>query len=895
MNKLINFFEIENQIYKLWEDYDAFACSTNSSKPAYSIMMPPPNITGNLHLGHTLNYTLQDIIARFQRLCGYDVLWQPGTDHAGIATQIIVEKMLFKKDLSFDNKIGKDKLVSYAWEWRKENENNIIYQQKRLGISPDWNRHLFTLDSNLSNAVKKAFINLYKDNLIYKDKRLINWDIKLQTAISDLEVINQEAKIEFWYIDYAFCKDNNKFITVATTRPETIFGDVALAVHPEDDRYQKFIGEYVRVPIIDREIPIIGDYSCQPNKGSGVVKITPSHDFKDFEIGKRHNLPIINILDKNGNLVDPTPIPYRGMFFEKAKQILINDLTQKCLIRKVESITSSIPYGDRSSSIIQPILTDQWFLNTKPLAVNAIEVVEKGLVKFTPSYWESTYFEWLYNIQPWCISRQLWWGHSIPAWYTQHGKIVVADDYPSAMNLAYKTYGSNIQLTKDPDVLDTWFSSSLWPITTLGWPEENKILNRYYPTNTLVTGFDIIFFWVARMIMMSNYFMKTVPFHNVYIHALIRDDKGKKMSKSKGNVIDPLDLLNKYGCDSVRLTLTSLSVPGKDIKLSEPRIEGYRNFITKIWNASRFLEINNCFYKDKDEGEFNYNYKESTNSLNNWIINELVILSSSVHDSINKFKFSEASINIYKFFWSYFCDFYIEFLKIAFQEDEYSSEIKEFKKVSNWVFKNFLIISHPFIPFITEYLWNKFYKCSKDTLLMLQKWPDFIINSKNKYYYDDNKEVLFIIQLIKEIRSIGNLFQPNNKPEYLILNESFDNNIFKYQKIILSLTQLNGIKIKKIDSNLIRKNNVIFSIEKEIFILTFSEDIFLEKFLKEIQEEIDLYNQKILKLETKLNNNIFLSKANFDIIEGTKEKLNSMKNIKESKLKYLNLLKNLNK
>ena len=585
--------EVEEKIYALWESSGAFTADGASAAAPYCIMMPPPNVTGSLHMGHALTFTLQDILVRYHRLRGLDVLWQPGCDHAGIATQMVVERRLEEQDLT-RHSLGREKFIERVWQWKAESGDTITRQLRRLGTSPDWSRERFTMDEGLSAAVRKVFVDLFRQGLIYKDKRLVNWDPKLRTAISDLEVEQREVTGKMWYFKYPVEGRERQYLTVATTRPETMLGDTAVAVHPDDGRYKGLVGETCVLPIVDRPIPVIADDYADPEKGTGAVKITPGHDFNDFEVGRRHGLEMINVLDGDARLNDNAPERYRGLGRYEAREKVVAEMESLGLVERVEENPMTLPYGDRSGVVIEPWLMDQWFVDAKTLAQPGIEAVEKGDIRFVPEAWAKTYFEWMRNIQPWCISRQIWWGHQIPAWYGPDGEVFVEFTEADAHAAAEKHYGRTVELRRDEDVLDTWFSSALWPFSTLGWPGETPELERYYPTDVLVTGFDIIFFWVARMIMMGLHFLGRVPFRTVYIHALVRDVQGQKMSKSKGNIIDPLVLIDSYGTDALRFTLAALAVQGRDIRLAESRVEGYRNFATKLWNAARFCQMNGC-------------------------------------------------------------------------------------------------------------------------------------------------------------------------------------------------------------------------------------------------------------------------------------------------------------
>ena len=629
LNKSYDPKEAEARLYNYWETEGYFKCGLTNNQP-FSIVIPPPNVTGSLHMGHALNNTLQDIIVRYKRMLGEDVLWQTGTDHAGIATQMVVERKLDSENKPSRIELGRKKFIDEIWKWKEESGSIITNQLRRLGASCDWSRERFTMDEGLSLAVNKVFVDLYNEGLIYKDKRLVNWDPQLRTAISDLEVVQKEVDGCLWYINYPI-KGSKESITIATTRPETMFGDTAIAVHPSDNRYADLIGKDVIIPIIGRSIKIITDEYADPEQGSGAVKITPAHDFNDFEVGKRNNLEMLSILDIDGKLNENVDKEWQGLDRFEARSKLLKMLSKEGYLEKEEKYNNSVPHGDRSDVVIEPYLTEQWYVDAKTLAKPALDSVKSGDMKFIPSNWSKTYYEWLENIQPWCISRQLWWGHRIPAWYTKDGNIIVAHNEKEAFSIAKKEFGKDIEIYQDEDVLDTWFSSALWPFSTLGWPEETVEIEKYYPTNLLVTGFDIIFFWVARMMMMGIHFMGKRPFSEVYIHALVRDEKGQKMSKSKGNIVDPLDLIDKYGADSLRFTLTAMAAQGRDVKLSESRVQGYRNFGTKIWNASRFCEMNDINnFNNFDNNSLEY-------PLNIWILNEFVRMQSQLEKNLTEY------------------------------------------------------------------------------------------------------------------------------------------------------------------------------------------------------------------------------------------------------------------
>jgi valyl-tRNA synthetase len=818
--------EVEARIYVAWEEAGAFRAGRPERARAepYCIVIPPPNVTGSLHMGHALNNTLQDVLCRFERMRGKDVLWQPGTDHAGIATQMVVERQLMERQQPGRRELGREKFLERVWQWKEESGGTITRQLKRLGASCDWSRERFTMDEGLSRAVIKVFVELYKAGLIYKDKRLVNWDPKLLTAISDLEVQQVEVKGHLWYIRYplegtAFDpNDPTTFITVATTRPETMLGDVAVAVHPDDERYKHLVGTHAILPLVGRRLPIIADEYSDPEKGTGAVKITPAHDFNDFEVGKRHGLPQVSILDPEaklnlrGNNSFLLGLPASGdlnttlalhgddRFIGRKK--IVARLEEKSLLEKVEPNTHMVPHGDRSADVIEPFLTDQWYVDAKMLAAPAIETVRDGRTTFVPKNWEKTYFDWMENIQPWCISRQLWWGHQIPAWYgpamLPHPKIetstsfsggfvFVAESEVEAIRQATEMYnrsalgdiGIKVEIAKsaaemeesvhrknadgsrtlkiyrDEDVLDTWFSSALWPFSTLGWPDDTPELKRFYPTSVLVTGFDIIFFWVARMMMMGLHFMQKerpaappdqwVPFHTVYIHALVRDERGAKMSKSKGNVIDPLAVIDDYGADALRFTLTAMAAQGRDIKLSAQRVEGYRNFATKLWNAARFAEINGCVRVA------DFDPKAAKETLNRWIAHETARAAAEVTEALEAYKFNEAAGAIYRFVWNVYCDWYLELVKPVLTGPDGAAK-EETRAMTAWALDEILRLLQPFMPFISEELWRVTAEQGprREQMLALSDWPELS-------GLDDpaaEREIGWVIDLVNAIRSV---------------------------------------------------------------------------------------------------------------------------------------------
>ncbi|MEO0036375.1 MAG: hypothetical protein RLZZ501_2398 [Pseudomonadota bacterium] len=706
--------DVEPKHYQRWEEAGAFAAHVESDRAPYTIMIPPPNVTGSLHMGHALTFTLQDTLIRHRRMSGRDALWQPGTDHAGIATQMVVERKLEAEGITRHD-LGRDRFIERVWQWKGESGGTITRQLRRLGASLDWPRERFTMDDGLSKAVRKVFVTLYREGLIYRAQRLVNWDPKLHTAISDLEVEQREVKSHMWHFRYPVEGMADTFITVATTRPETMLGDSAVAVHPEDERYTALVGKFVRLPIVGRLIPIVADSYSDPTKGTGAVKITPAHDFNDFAVGQRHDLPLHNIFDRDARTNDDVPEAYRGLDRYDARKQVVAEMEALGLLDKIEPHTHMVPYGDRSGVVIEPWLTDQWFVDAATLAKPAIEAVESGRTRFVPKHWENTYFEWMRNIQPWCISRQIWWGHQVPAWYGPDGTVFVAESEAEVQAQADAHYGAATPLVRDSDVLDTWFSSALWPFSTLGWPDQTPELARYYPGDVLVTGFDIIFFWVARMMMMGLHFMGEVPFRDVYIHALVRDEKGQKMSKSKGNIIDPLNLIDKYGCDALRFTLAALAAQGRDVKLAESRVEGYRNFATKLWNAARFCQMNQCAVVP------GFDPKAVRETVNRWIVAKTAETAAKVDAALAGYRFDAAALGAYHFVWGTFCDWYLEFAKPILAGADAAAQA-ETRATAAWVLDQILHILHPLMPFITEELWQQLAERG-GAELMLQSWP----------------------------------------------------------------------------------------------------------------------------------------------------------------------------
>ncbi len=857
MDEFQNKKEYENEIYQLWLDKECFKPKYNFDKN-FSICIPPPNVTGSLHMGHALNNTIQDILTRYHRMNGFNTLWQPGTDHAGIATQMVVERNLAEKNI-YRKDLTREEFIEKIWEWKEYSGSTIINQLKRLGSSCDWSRERFTMDDGLSSAVRKVFVKLYTEGLIYKDQALVNWDTKFKTAISDLEVVPTDVSTQIYYIKYP--SSNSESITVATVRPETIFGDVAIAVNPNDSRYTSLKKETFTIPLTSRSIPLIFDEYSDPEMGSGAVKITPAHDFNDFEIAKRHNLELLNILNDDGTLNENCPKEFQGLDRFEARKKVVQLLKEKGFLEKIEDYKTTIPYGDRSNTVVEPFLTHQWFCNAEELAKQAMKVVKDGDTKFFPSNWEKTYFQWMENIRPWCISRQIWWGHQIPVWYGPDGKEFCAETEEEAKNLAVDFYKADkIILKRDQDVLDTWFSSALWPFSTLGWPNKEQTLDTFYPNSVLVTGFDIIFFWVARMMMMGNKFMSETPFKTVYVHALVRDEKGQKMSKSKGNVIDPLEIIDKYGADTLRFTLTSLNTPGRDVRLSEQRIAGYRNFVTKITNAYKFAEFKGI-YPFTDNGKVNPNH-----IFNIWIINEFQELYKKVQENYEKYYFHEVANQLYHFTWHTFCDWYIELSKNLLDINQFRDETKQ---TFHLVFNSLLQLLHPVIPFITEKLWGK----NNKDILMSHQWDYVDLKTESEHV---SKTKLFI-DFIEEYRSIEKLFEIKKEDtvEIFSKNQLIQTILEDNKKTFEFLTR------KKLSSS--HKDNSVTLPFKEFDFEISTSQIDKSKIKEKLQENKSSLEKEKNTIDKNLSNENFVSKAPKDLIDQNKERQSSI-NMELSKI-----------
>jgi valyl-tRNA synthetase len=914
--------EVEGRIYKTWEAAGAFRAGRpeRAGAPPYSIVIPPPNVTGSLHMGHALNNTLQDVLCRFERMRGKDVLWQPGTDHAGIATQMVVERQLMERQQPGRREMGREAFLKRVWEWKAESGGTIVNQLKRLGASCDWSRERFTMDEGLSKAVVKVFVQLYNEKLIYKDKRLVNWDPKLLTAISDLEVVQVETKGHLWHLRYPIedktfnVEDPSTFIVVATTRPETMLGDTAVAVHPDDERYKKLVGKNVILPLVGRKIPIIADEYSDPEKGSGAVKITPAHDFNDFEVGKRHKLPMINIFSTEAKLflngndaflahvsessdLDET-LTMNGMDRFAARKQIVARLEEKGMVEKIEPHGNVVPHGDRSNVVIEPFLTEQWYVNAKKLAEPAIAAVRAGKTNFVPKNWEKTYFDWMENIQPWCISRQLWWGHQIPAWYGPYlngeklsyevgsggkNKHFVAASEKEARDEASKFYKKPVEflsswseltradviasmkdnnrivyLWRDEDVLDTWFSSALWPFSTLGWPDKTAELKRFYPTSALVTGFDIIFFWVARMMMMGLHFMPGVPFADVYIHRLVRDATGAKMSKSKGNVVDPLGVIDEFGADALRFTLLRAVAPGHDIRLGPQDVENNRNFATKLWNAARFAEMNDCAVaKDFDPGTI----KETVNK---WIIDQLGGTLGQIELALDDYRFNDAAQRAYQFVWNFYCDWYVEFTKPILLGGD--GEIKrETQSTVAYVRDEILKILHPFMPFITEELWHVTAIGSRPTLLALTSWP-----SEQPTYVNAQEEVSWVIDLVTAIRSIRAEMNIAAAIPLVLAGASKETSAraTRWADFIKRLARVSEIS----SAASAPQGSVQFVVRGEVAALPLKGIIDLAAERARLAKEIAKADADIARVDGKLGNANFVARAPEEVVEEEKEK-----------------------
>jgi valyl-tRNA synthetase len=896
---------IEPKIAKLWEEADAFRAGAGAAEGAepFAIVIPPPNVTGSLHMGHALNNTLQDIMVRFERMRGKNVLWQPGMDHAGIATQMVVERQLMERQI-YRRDLSREEFIDKVWDWKAESGGMIFNQLKRLGASCDWSRERFTMDEGLSKAVIEVFVQLYEEGLIYKDKRLVSWDPKLQTAISDIEVEQHEVNGNLWHFRYPvegrkFDTENPKtFITVATTRPETLLGDTGVAVHPDDERYRHLVGKNVILPLVGRKIPVVADEYSDPEKGTGAVKITPAHDFNDFEAGKRHKLRAVNVMTVGAAInlkdnedflegLDSTPelettleaLHGRDRF--AARRRVVEMMEAGGFLEKVEPHKHVVPHGDRGGVPIEPFLTDQWYVNAHELAKPAIAAVREGRTNFVPKNWEKTYYDWMENIQPWCISRQLWWGHQIPAWYGPDGHVFVEKDEEAALEAAIQHYLShegpwkawvedkleNFQpgeiITRDEDVLDTWFSSALWPFSTLGWPDKTPELKTYYQTDVLVTGFDIIFFWVARMMMMGLHFTGEEPFHTVYVHALVRDKNGAKMSKSKGNVIDPLELIDEYGADALRFTLAIMAAQGRDVKLDPARIAGYRNFGTKLWNATRFAEMNGVARNDE------FWLHDAKLTINRWILTELTRATREITDGITSFRFNDAAGAAYRFVWNFFCDWYLELLKPVFMGDDEAAKA-ESQAVAAFVLDEIYKLLHPFMPFMTEELWahTAGEGNARQTLLCHAAWPEPSFQD-----VEAAAEINWLVDLVSGIRSVrSEMNVPPAAIAPLVMvgaNAATRERLVRHESAIRRLARIGDIT----HAVAAPKGSAQIVVNEATICLPLGSLIDVGAEAQRLQKEVAKVTEEIARILKKLSNEKFVANAKEEVVEAERQKL----------------------
>ncbi|KQQ23697.1 valine--tRNA ligase [Methylobacterium sp. Leaf123] len=884
MDKTFDPAAVEARVSAAWEEGEAFRAGRPERAGAepFSIVIPPPNVTGSLHMGHALNNTIQDILVRFERMRGKDVLWQPGTDHAGIATQMVVERRLMETQQPGRRELGREEFLRRVWAWKEESGGTIIGQLKRLGASCDWSRERFTMDEGLSRAVLKTFVDLHAQGLIYRDKRLVNWDPKFQTAISDLEVQQIEVKGHLWHFDYPVVDEagtpTGAIITVATTRPETMLGDTAVAVHPDDERYRDLVGKRLRLPLVNRLIPIVADAYSDPEKGTGAVKITPAHDFNDFEVGRRTGCRPINVLDAeariqiagNADFLDgaepeEAALALDGLDRFEARKAVVALMEERGLLRLVEPNTHAVPHGDRSGVVIEPYLTDQWYVNVKPLAERALQAVRDGQTRFVPDNYEKIFFQWLENIEPWCVSRQLWWGHQIPVWYDAEGGIFVAESEAEALAQAKAKHGTEVALTRDPDVLDTWFSSALWPFSTLGWPDKTPELARFYPTNTLVTGKDIIFFWVARMMMMGLHLTDQAPFETVYLHTLVRDEKGAKMSKSKGNVVDPVDLIDRFGADALRFTLAALAAPGRDIKLGPQRVEGYRNFATKLWNAARFAEMNGC------ELKADFRPEAVRETLNAWALTEAAKAVAEVAQGITVYRFNDAAAAAYRFVWNVFCDWYLELAKPVLQGEGVDPAARaETQATIAFLIDQIAKLLHPFMPFLTEELWAIKGQVlpTPRGLLALESWPELSAYTNKQA----EEEIGWLVDLISEVRSARSETNvPAGAQVPLVLvgaDAGVRARVERWSETLTRLARLSEIGF----ADAAPKNAVQLLVRGSVAALPLEGIVDLAAEVARLKKEAGKARAEIGKIDGKLGNADFLARAPEEVVDEQRER-----------------------
>jgi valyl-tRNA synthetase len=871
--------EVEPRLYEGWENAGSFACDPDSNAQPFTIMIPPPNVTGSLHMGHALTFTIQDALIRFRRMQGRDALWQPGTDHAGIATQMVVERLLATEGKD-RRTMGRDAFLERVWQWKAESGGTITRQLRRLGASLDWPRERFTMDSGLSAAVRETFVTLFNDGLIYRDRRLVNWDPKLQTAISDLEVENREIKGHLWYIRYPIEGEPGAFINVATTRPETMLGDTAVAVHPAHPTLARFIGKRAILPLVGRTIPIVADEYADPEKGTGAVKITPAHDFNDFEVGRRHDLPMPSVLDKQAmvtlaeiedvlaavpGVADPAFVrSLAGQSRFAARSAIVAELERLELLDKIEPHTHQVPHGDRGGVPVEPLLTTQWYCNAAELAKPAIEAVETGKTVFVPKQWENTFFAWMRDIQPWCISRQLWWGHRIPAWYGPDGHVFVARDEDAAKAQARDHYGHDEVLTQDEDVLDTWFSSGLWPFSTLGWPEQTKEVARYYPGDVLVTGFDIIFFWVARMMMLGLRMMGDVPFRTVYIHGLVRDEQGRKMSKTTGNVIDPLELIETYGADALRFTICALTGPGRDVKLGASRVQDYRGFITKLWNAARFCEMNGM----KPDSAFDP--ASATLPLNRWLLDAANTALADATAALEAYRFDEYAAAGYRFVWNTFCDWFLELAKPLLAEGADARDAAEVRATGAHVLGLILRMLHPAIPFVTEELWDHFGYGAANSLIGTA-WPAASPVTGAEAAREELDWVVRLIGLVRSVRNEMNV--PPSKPSPVLLRDAPPAAMGRVDRWMDAIRRLaRASEVRVLDGD-VPKGSAQAVLDETTVVLPLEGLIDLAAERTRLARERDKLAADAKKTEAKLGNADFVRRAPEEVVAENRERL----------------------
>ncbi|MCX8116341.1 MAG: valine--tRNA ligase [Desulfobacterota bacterium] len=860
---------VEEKWYRFWTERNYFRADENSQRPAYSIVIPPPNVTGVLHIGHALNNTLQDILIRFKRMEGFNVLWMPGTDHAGIATQNVVERQLLEEGLD-RHALGREKFIERVWQWKEQSGRTIINQLKKLGASCDWSRERFTMDEGLSEAVREVFIRLYQEGLIYRSYYIINWCPRCQTALSDLEVEHHEIGGKLYYLRYPF-KEGDGFLVVATTRPETMLGDTAVAVHPEDGRYRESIGRKVRLPLLGREIPVIGDPYVEREFGTGCLKITPAHDFNDFEIGLKHGLEQIKVIDETGRMTEQAG-PYRGLERFECREKILEDLAREGILLKTEDYRHKVGHCYRCKTIVEPNLSLQWFVRTKPLAQPAIEAVRSGRTRIIPDLWEKTYYEWMENIKDWCISRQIWWGHRIPAWYCEEcGEVMVAKTAPPACSKCRSS-----RLRQETDVLDTWFSSALWPFSTMGWPEETKELKVFYPTSVLVTGFDILFFWVARMMMMGLKFMSDVPFRDVYIHGLVRDEKGEKYSKTRGNVVDPLELIDRYGADALRFTLAALTMPGSDLKLSESRTEGYRHFANKIWNASRFVLMN--LEPHGPDGAVEPAPVEHYSLPDRWIRRRLNETIRSVRESLEEYKFHEACHLLYQFVWHEFCDWYLEMSKIYLYREVEPNRQALTRQTLLEVLETLLRLLHPFMPFLTEEIWQQLPLRREQDSIMISPYPQ----ADPRFDDPGAEEIDLVIEAVSSLRRIRgemNLF-PSEQITVLVRTKD-EASGERWRELEPFLRFLALVKELKVGPQVEKPLYSAYALVQGAELFVPMDRDRMEEEARRLQKEIGKIEKESAFILKKLSNEQFLSKAPPEVVQEVRLKAESFRTQRE--------------